>query len=165
MNKIIFLDIDGVLNSFDNMHACHAVEYNHGPNSRDKHGQLFDERCVRWLNVLIKETGAKIVISSTWRHNGLPAMRNLWKDRNLPGEVFDITPDAVDAMDDSRGREIQMWLNQNEVDTYCIIDDDSDMLSEQMKCFVKLNSFIGLHREAVNEVKIILNIKDNEMGE
>lgn len=162
MNKIIFLDIDGVLNSFDNMHAAHALWHNHGPDHRDKHGQIFDERCVRWLSVIIKETDAKIVISSTWRHNGIIAMKNLWKDRNLPGEVFDITPDAVDAMDDSRGREIQMWLDKNEVDTYCIIDDDSDMLKEQMKNFVKLNSFIGLHREAANEVVLILNMKINE---
>jgi len=160
--KVIFLDIDGVLNSFDNMHAMHAISYHNGPDFRDKHGQFFDERCVRWLRLIIKETDAKIVISSTWRMSGLKVMKEMWEERNLPGEVIDITPDAINAMDDSRGREIQMWLDKNAVDSFCIIDDDSDMLPEQMKCFVKLNSFIGLHRESANEVVSILKMKENE---
>ncbi len=64
----------------------------------------------------------------------------MWKHRNLPGEVIDITPDLGFNDDDSvRGNEIKSWLEKNIdiVETYCIIDDDEDMLSEQLNNFVK----------------------------
>lgn len=157
--KVLFLDIDGVLNSFDNMYALGAVSYHNGPNDRDKYGHTFDERCVRWLRVLIKETNAKIVISSAWRIAGLEVMKKMWEDRNLPGEVIDITPESYDINDDSRGREIQMWLDKNEVESYCILDDDPDMLPEQMKYFVQTNSMIGIHKETYTQVKFILNME------
>ena len=41
---------------------------------------------------IIELTGAKIVISSTWRKSGLSVRKELWKFSNLPGEVIDVTP-------------------------------------------------------------------------
>jgi hypothetical protein len=163
--KVIFLDIDGVLNSFDYMHGANAVwhESDHDYDIiRDKYGQKFDPRCVLWLEWIVKKTGAKIVISSSWRMSGLRVMQDMWDLRNLPGEVIDITPDAVNAMDESRGREIQLWLDKNEVDTYCIIDDDSDMLSSQSLFFVQTKSKYGITRGEALDVVSTLNIKNDE---
>jgi len=158
MNKILFLDIDGVLVSFDNMHAAHAVLHENDSNDyniiRDKYGQLYDERCVRWLEYIIKKTNAKIVISSAWKMSGLKSMQSLWYDRNLPGKVIDITPDVMNG---DRGKEIQMWLDKNEVDTYCIIDDDSDILVDQKPYFVQTVSTFGLTGETANNAISILN--------
>lgn len=149
--KVLFLDIDGVLNSMDNARALYNLwELDNTIKSRDTYGTLFDERCVRWLTLIIKKTDCKIVISSTWRFSGLQIMKDLWKDRNLPGEIIDITPTTQNEElinlyaepSADRGYEIQEWLDNNKYDSYCIVDDDSDMLGHQN--FVQTNPKIGL---------------------
>jgi len=151
--KVIFLDIDGVLNSTDYMNACHinfrsAVEVGIAsypiPEGfvRDKFGHIFDPRCTLYLEALINTTGAKIVISSTWRFSGIEVMRELWKSRMLPGEIIGITP----VTKHDRGQEIKTWLDDHgkDVTHYVIIDDDSDMLKEQSNNFVKTDNRYGL---------------------
>ncbi len=58
MMKIIFLDIDGVLNHMYWLKKMKGVE-------GDK--KFFDPDCVRRLNTITDKTGAKIVLSSSWR--------------------------------------------------------------------------------------------------
>lgn len=127
-SKIIFLDIDGVLNVM-------SQEF-------DDYGQLFNPIFVKNLADIIEKTNAKLVISSTWRYSGLKQMVNMWKYRNLPGEIIGITPDLYKDVD--RGDEIKAWLEKNidKVDNYCIIDDDEDMLTEQLNNFVKTSGNI-----------------------
>lgn len=130
--KIIFLDIDGVLN----------VAY----PKRDKYGRHFHPHLVDNLSYIISKTNAKIVISSTWKSKGLDTLQQMWIDRNLPGEVIDITPfcdqvtkdNGIEFFDDvKRGHEIQYWLDRHpEVSNFVIIDDDSDMMDFQMNNFV-----------------------------
>lgn len=86
--KIIFLDIDGVLNVY--------------PNGRDEYGAKFHSHFEDNLRFIIEKTQAKIVISSTWRMNGLREMKAMWQDRDLPGEVIDVTP----VFNTERGEEI-----------------------------------------------------------
>ena len=131
--KIIFLDIDGVLNVY-----C---------ESRDKFGCTFHSNFVDNLKNIIDNTGAKIVISSSWRTDGLDIMKDLWKYRDLPGEVIDVTLHSYDLIrqgkfefydDVERGHEIQDWLDKHkEVTNYVIIDDDNDMLDTQRSNFVR----------------------------
>ena len=126
-NKIIFLDIDGVLN----VHS----------SDRDQFGHIFHKPFVDNLDKIIKQTGAKIVISSTWKMSGIFIMKKMWIERNLPGEVIDITPNVVDVVDNdptceyfdlvSRGDEIQQYINDNNIENYCIIDDVDDFLPIQ----------------------------------
>ena len=78
MEKIIFLDIDGVLNVY-----CEG---------RDRFGCTFHKHFEDNLKWIIEETKAKIVISSTWRFSGLSVMQEMWEHRGLTGEVIDITP-------------------------------------------------------------------------
>lgn len=128
--KIIFLDIDGVLNVIS--------------QGRDQFGSIFHKHFEDNLRHLIEQTDAKIVISSTWRFSGLDIMKDMWLKRNLPGEVIDITPYcAIIQKDESyesveRGYEIQAWLNKHpDVENYVILDDDNDMLDCQLNNFVK----------------------------
>ena len=132
---VIFLDIDGVLNVY-----CEG---------RDEFGCTFHEHFVENLRWIIEQTGAKIVISSTWKMSGLEFLKEMWIKRNLPGEIIDITPNVVDVIERGtcefydlvdRGHEIQQWLNDNKVDNYCIIDDDTDMLPIQMNNFVRTSN-------------------------
>lgn len=130
MDKIIFLDIDGVLNVYG--------------RSRDAFGHLFHTPFVRNLGWIIRETGAKIVISSTWRKSGLSVMKDMWLKRNLPGEVVGITPTSRDVIQRGtcrnhdevmRGHEIQQYIDDNKIECYVIIDDDNDMLQNHKDKF------------------------------
>lgn len=63
MEKYIFLDFDGVLNTvqYQAELAINSKPY------KDIYGPLFDPRTIKHLGNIIKETGAKIVITSNWR--------------------------------------------------------------------------------------------------
>jgi hypothetical protein len=106
---IIFLDIDGVL-----VH----LEYN--PSAR-RLRQDFDPKCVAVLNRLVKETGAKIVISSTWRHlYPLAKLRDIFEEAGFTGEIIGVTPIII-----NRGDEILKWIQDNNYEGhYLVIDDD-----------------------------------------
>jgi len=125
--KVIFLDIDGVLNVY-----C---------QDRDEYGCIFHNHLVDNLKWVVEQTGAKIVVSSTWRLSGEKSIMDMWNFRNLPGEVIGITPNLTYGpglrTHVPRGEEIQMWLDEHpEVTNYVIFDDDSDMLENQMKNFI-----------------------------
>jgi hypothetical protein len=158
--KVLFLDIDGVLNSDDNESVLSRLwkESNSVIKSKDRFGYLFDQRCVTWLEYIVMATGCKIVISSSWRRAGLEAMRTMWAERDLPGEVIDITPWGDDAQHDdydNRGNQIQSWIDKHSLDAYCIVDDYDQMLQGQN--FVETDSEFGLTRESALEIVKILN--------
>ena len=163
--SVIFLDIDGVLNVFSHDH--------------DEFGSQFHQHLVDNLRRVIDETGAKIVISSTWRYSGLERMQEMWEKRNLPGEVIDITPDCTYLHNEGlfewldqveRGHEVEYWLNEHpEVGQYVIFDDDNDFLPHQRNNFVRTSDNInhpdcvdigyGLTSECANRAIRILNGK------
>ena len=144
-NKVIFLDIDGVLNLI------------YKDSSFDEYGQIFNKTCVDNFKSIIEQTNAKIIVSSTWKDSGLSIMKEMWINRNLPGEVIDITPSAQDVVDHgiepymdlvSRGSEIELWMIKNDFKgNYIIIDDVRDFTIEQSKYLIKTNSMIGLTKE------------------
>ena len=160
--KVIFLDIDGVLNVYSHDH--------------DEFGSQFMPQFVNNLKRVIEETGAKIVISSTWRYAGLDRMKEMWEKRNLPGEVIDITEDCTYLFNEGlfewldqveRGHEVQYWLDEHpEVEKYVIFDDDNDFLPHQRGNFVRTANNInhpdsldigyGLTNECANKAIRIL---------
>ena len=163
--KVIFLDIDGVLNTKD--WDCEmSTDCPH-----DKYGVSFDPAAVDNLAHIISQTGAEIVISSSWKFYGLQRLREMWHDRNLPGTILDITPNSVsdemllnanlDEMELGayRGSEIKEWLlkHHSEVSQYVIIDDYDDMLSEQECHLVITNSDTGISKCDAEKAIIILD--------
>ena len=170
MEKIIFLDIDGVLNPVHYMNATYKMwKASFGEiKSHDEYGQLFFYQNCDALKKIIDETGAKIVISNTWRMAGESEMKALWKHRNLAGEIIGITPNEVDVVNNGiakfydevcRGDEIKLWLNTNFTGKYVIIDDTKDMLKEQEPYFVVTNSYCGLTlKDAKKAIEILNNI-------
>lgn len=173
--KVIFLDIDGVLNcekAFKDGY-CRYVDWEGG------HHMAFYPPSKVPLNKLIQETGAKIVISSTWRSSGLEFMRNVWEQEDMKGEIISITPHLYfEGVNESvpRGCEIDKWLrdkgfrhvnwseeiqkhyvDKSGIESYVIIDDDSDMLYKQRNRFVhvepsprnKMGFTIDHYRKAV----------------
>lgn len=161
--KIIFLDIDGVLN--------HEAFYKERFEKRYEEGAMaypyseIDPKSVEFLNDLVEKTGAKIVISSTWRHSGLEYCKDALVFHGFKGEIIDITPNSRCGMC-LRGNEILDWIKKNEeligepyynFTEYVILDDDSDMLYWQRNNFLLIDRFVGLTMGDVFRAKKILN--------
>ena len=172
--KIIFLDLDGVLNTAN---YYDRLQHEHLP-TEDIFGTLFDPKAVEQLSHIIDSTNAKIVISSSWRYSGIANMRAMWKARQLPGEIYDITSlhvaddyiqsqmennpndfDLYDAMILAREMEIALWLEEHpEVTSYVILDDQSTF--RQLKeHFVQINPKSGITNKDTERIITILNSK------
>lgn len=65
--NIIFLDVDHVLNSLNKL----IEVYKKTGRPHSGYAYPFDEKCLRNLKLIVQETDAKIVITSTWRKDGL----------------------------------------------------------------------------------------------
>lgn len=153
--NIIFLDIDGVLNTLQI--SDKPFESNFGQVSRDGYYyqycmpedlEVSNKQSVMWLNKLCEETNSKIVITSTWRMgvNGLRCTKKALYNSGLHKDIdiLGFTPIIHNATFNIRGNEIKMYLNDNpEISNYVILDDDKDMLPEQMFHLVKVNSDYG----------------------
>ena len=180
--KIIFLDIDGVLNCeyAYKQGECKYVEWT-DEDGNTQHHQSFCSWSKDWLNRLIENTDAKIVISSTWRREGLKWLHQVWKIEGMKGEIIGITPSFrgdVEGYTIPRGCEIEKWLKDNRfqhinwsheeqkkvmdesgIESYLIIDDDSDMLYGQRNNFLhvqpsprNLHGFSRMHFERGLEI-------------
>jgi len=144
--KVLFLDIDGVLNS------------EHWFVNRPEKGGLYtqvDPIAVAILSRVIKETGCGIVVSSTWR--------KVHRDDIIPvltraGLVYPGTWDYTPILHKQRGYEIQQYLSEHpEIISYAIVDDDSDMLPAQLSRYVQTDWKIGLDDTAADKLIEILN--------
>ena len=169
MSKVIFLDIDGVLNTERQHDRC--VEA--GLAYVDNFGYAFDPKAVANLKRIVDETGADIVISSSWKFWGLSTMQKLWASRELPGKIIDVTPNNVsdemllsvdlDLMDlpAGKGSEIKEWLSTagQDVTDYAILDDLPDMLPEQQSHFVQIDPRIGITEDDADRIITILTGK------
>ena len=166
MKKIIFLDIDGVLNTKE----WHSKMTKDIP--KDEYGYAFDPVAVANLAHIIDETDADIVISSSWKFYGVAKLKHMWKIRNLPGTILDITPNTVSdemllnanleefQLGVCRGNEIKEWLSKHkgEVSNYVIIDDFDDLLPEQEDHTVLTDSLIGITEfDAMKAIRILNN--------
>ena len=153
MRKIIFLDFDGVLNT----EYYQGLLQFQGKQWQDEHGAFFDPKAVRQLKRIIDATGADIVVESSWKYLGLEAMQELWRVRDLPGRVIDITPSLTDNA--SKGGEIAAWLSEHATpDTrYVIIDDEYVVLDSQIPYFIWTNPYEGLTEGQADRAILILN--------
>lgn len=155
--RIVFLDIDGVLNIMDD--GQKHVEYSPEkfPTSQ-RHAFLeLNKDCVAMLNVITRATEAKIVVSSTWRQGSeavFEVLKHHLKSEGVEAEVIGRTPsgrsDVPEEIWDGfeypqRGHEIQCWLNncQDPISSFIILDDDSDM-AHLSKYLLNTDTFEGL---------------------
>lgn len=146
--KVLFLDIDGVLNSTRTAVAFGGFPHSTKPADIVK----FDHVAVSLIRTVCQETGARIVLSSTWRLD--PDWQQFGRDLALP--IFDRTGRSKDG---KRGGEIATWLESYPADKYAIVDDDSDMLPEQMPFFVRTSHAEGLSWDNYEMLKHILGDK------
>lgn len=142
--KIIFLDFDGVITTY-------------------KSGYSIDPEKVKLLLELVEKTGAKIVISSSWRSHNIETTKEKLGNLSFMEHVIDVTPRFTvrdydgDYWSVPRGMEINYWLNKHDVDNYVILDDERDMLIDQKKHFVHTDTYKGLSEKDICKAVKILN--------
>lgn len=135
--NIIFLDIDGVLNSISS-----AVAFNEINKSKRRDNELeLDVVSIGLLRKLCNDTDAKIVVSSTWRiGRDIEDLKEIFMLYSWEAPIISITRRGESC----RGEEIQEWIDfYTNVKNYVIIDDDSDMLESQKDHFVNTNGTEG----------------------
>lgn len=155
--KVIFLDIDGVLNYTQ----WYVSDRNPG-NLNGEEGDI-DPLCAERINNICQVTDAKIVLSSDWRISWPYCIDRIEKGGIKNGLIIDKTPEhmwAEFASEEykSRGSEIDDWLSKHpECDRYVILDDRKDFTEEQQPNFIHVNSMRGLDDDDVNFAIQILN--------
>ena len=121
--KVIFLDIDGVLND---------------DGERRNAGVIIDPEMVRNLSHIVRETNAEIILSSSWRgawyshvkfgpvpgERNLPLLLSALEKEGLT--LSGITPISRESGARARPCEIRKWLlKYHSIGSYVILDDES----------------------------------------
>lgn len=151
MNRIIFLDIDGVCNRLDQQESFHPS-------------------CVEQLNRILAVTESSVVLSSAWRYllvdqddapramnlSGFSVMLRTHGVRGLKLIGHTPTDEQHPESAGNRGAQIRHWLRENRrlvpVDRYVVIDDNDYGISAESLPFVKTDPWRGLNVESAGDV-------------
>jgi hypothetical protein len=157
--KCIFLDIDGVLNNAysRSLPMIGVKEYNFYCRGTNAGLNDFDPACVDRLNRIVKSTDAKIVISSDWRlyfyGEEFHILRKYLIGRGIRANIIGHT-NCFDYAD--RAKEIEMWLDENEVESFVILEDWCDMGNLE-EFTIRTDSDEGLAERHVEQAVRILD--------
>ncbi|MCU0289943.1 MAG: HAD domain-containing protein [Acidobacteria bacterium] len=152
--KIIFLDIDGVINPWR--------------AEKDSSGRFGQEALENFKLILDAVPDALIVITSTWRfHFTFPEIKEFFDQAGInSGRILDIVPDLRRDSGSTRyypGRdeEIKAWLEQHpEVEKFAILDDvDLEQMEGLEEHFFQTEFEEGLTHE--QSLKIIKHLSNN----
>lgn len=145
--KIVFLDVDGVLN-------CNTTRV------FTKSGAFFvEDRFVENLKTILEATNAKVVLSSDWRYDREPPYDSDFlelkgKLQEYEIDFYGFTPIYWGR---DRGFEIDVYLkNHPEVKKFVILDDRCDMFPHKHR-LVRTDPKTGLTIEDVEEAIYLLN--------
>jgi hypothetical protein len=166
MNNVIFLDIDGVLNSeklITELYNKNIKEYGNIYN-------FIDDDIVNKLTYFCKLYKLNIVLSSSWRYFYFDdTIKNFTKNRyrklhSLIPYIIGQTPRLYIEKENGRyeqlcrGDEIQHYINKYHIENYVILDDDSDILDSQINHFIHVDYKYGLTNKNFKQIKNILKL-------
>lgn len=150
--KVLFLDIDGVLITANNIKKTYKL-------TGKPQGRTLDPDTVVQLNRIMEQSNPLLVLSSTWRiFTSLEDMAKLINEAGGNNIKFH---SATPRLNTQRGKEIQTWLN-NLTDEelkqckFVIVDDDKDML-HLIGHLIKTDFDTGLTEDIANRIIKILN--------
>ena len=163
MNKVVFLDIDGVLNS--NL-------WNESHQREISDGTLIDMEKIRLLSKLIQSTNSKIILHSGWKYwfdSDLNPLRReaenlrslLEKERLI---IASTTPDhATEEIRRSKkfslikADEILAWLSVHKDVEKWVVIDDLDLHNTEIELHqVRTDQNVGLTLEDVRKAEEML---------
>ena len=149
--RVIFLDIDGVVNCWDTKERAPSRVIG------------VEQRLIAHIKEIVDATGAKIVLSSTWRKDWAfdlldgkdwIYLRDEFAKQGL--HFLDYTPSRRDS---HRGEEIKEWLESTDydVESYVVIDDEMYDIWELHEGHLVQTSYDdGIKPEAVDKAIKIL---------
>ncbi len=150
MNRVIFLDVDGVLNNGS------WAERMYEQGIRTYRDDLLYEPSLEQLKRIVDATGALIVVSSAWRQI-LSAHQHLLEWLAKYGmEEYDKTP----YVGGERGDDITAWFKRHPGEwQYVILDDDDDM-GIHLEHLVQTDFDTGLtEKEADRSIEILKGVE------
>lgn len=138
--KVIFLDIDGVMVTEKSVRGYHDTE-------------RFLPSAVENLDDIVRRTGAKIVITNTWRiGNDVSNIQRIFKRNGMRNSRSIIgTTARLSDYNVAKSKEINKWISDSkDIDGYVVIDDTpiNDLAANQ----VLVNSVDGIAAINVNDV-------------
>lgn len=143
--KVIFLDIDGVLNNAKSTELCYG---NVG---------IDDDKAAR-LGAIVEATGAEIVLSSSWKHDWEPQDKELqnkhgdYIDQKLKKHLLSAVDKTYESNSERRGEGIIKWVGAHEVDSFIILDDEwFDFKELGLASRVIKTEFYGAHGGLTND--------------
>ena len=183
--KIVFLDFDGVM--------CLATEWGGRFKKQKKWNKLnpdnsvyltndfhkmdveyrfdnFNDKAVKILNEILKETDAEIVISSDWKYDcTLEEMKDLFKKYGVIKSPIDYTPSLTiedfellelkkSEYEAERALEINKWLSLNPDVTKWVAIDDLNMTPYLDNFVHTIKQNEGIKQSGVKE-KVISYLK------
>lgn len=140
MMKVLFLDVDGVLNSYVS-------------------SEQLNDSMIYHLGTIVAKTGVKVVLSSSWRM--YPDSQSILEARLLEDciVIMDKTkflrPEKMSMPPVKRCFEIQEWLDRHDVEDFVILDDDKKANIEGH--FFHVDPNVGLTKEISDLVIKYLN--------
>ena len=146
MNKVLFLDVDGVLNNGGWAFTMHQQ------GVRVYRDDLLYEPSLEQLRRVVQATGALIVVSSAWRQIPTCYLHLQEWLAKYDMEVYDKTP----YVGGDRGDDISAWFNRHPGNwQYAILDDDDDM-GDHIDHLVRTDFDLGLtEREADRCIELL----------
>ncbi len=137
--KVIFLDVDGVLNDQNLIFE----------KFKTKEIEISKDKLLLLKKIITSSNDIKVVLSSSWRIGLLKKDGKIVADTTYHKEflellkeysiqIYDITPSMM-----SRPEEIKYYLDNNDIESYVILDDE-DLNDENQ---VKTDFFNGGLRE------------------
>lgn len=129
--RILFLDIDGVLNSTFYQKKNIPV--------------VLEEKKLNLLIKIIKLTQAKIVLTSLRKNFDWDNLVESFAKYEI--ELFDKTPNLLF----NKEKEINAWLNNNSINSYVVVDD-MDLSYAFKDKFIKINPYFGLTNSKVEQI-------------
>lgn len=134
---VLFLDMDGVLNSATYLRGEQRKRDRLIPNIEDmddaqRWANTIDRAAVQRLNRILQTTNAQVVLSSSWRYRfrNVAELTPILELRGFRGRLIDRTPlrfEMDNGLPSDRGYEVATWLKRcPEIDRFVILDDSND---------------------------------------
>ena len=148
-NKYLFLDIDGVLNSFDD----YGIDGKEFIENIENLTFILSDRQLSLLNKIIDKYHPKIILSSYWRNRySLKTLQNKFEDAGFKGKILAITPSFGGEHED-RWQQIKHYIDDNDVSDYIILDDSPlDRKNTKFPKWIKTDSYHGLDQKHLREI-------------
>lgn len=118
---------------------------------------ILSDKQIRLLNQIVQEYNPIIVLSSYWRTRySLEEINKIFKEHGFIGKISDKTDEQGEEHSE-RWNQIKRYINQHKIKNFIILDDEKISNNEVSPNFIKTNSYKGLRKKHLNQIKNIWN--------